>query len=161
MVTVTDTRFATNTARTRMEVVASEVVAVVDGGGRSAAAGSTVVLDASRSYDPDGSELTFVWKRDGTPVGAGATLAAEAPAVGAVATYDVHLGDAAPRWRLCLLQQAAHLGVSAARPAFFYDACHVRPSLVPLVAYRHLPLCPPSPHTAPAPIHTHTPPGQK
>ena len=89
VVTVTDTRFATNTARTRMEVVASEVVAVVDGGGRSAAAGSTVVLDASRSYDPDGSELTFVWKRDGLPVGAGATLAAEAPAVGAVATYEV------------------------------------------------------------------------
>ena len=49
----------------------------------AAAAGSTVVLDASRSYDPDGSELTFVWKRDGAPVGAGATLAAEAPAVGA------------------------------------------------------------------------------
>ena len=89
VVTVTDTRFATNTARTKMEVVASEVVAVVDGGGRSAAAGSTVVLDASRSYDPDGSELTFVWKRDGTPVGGGATLAAEAPAVGAVATYEV------------------------------------------------------------------------
>ena len=67
VVTVTDTRFATNTARASMQVVASEVVAVVDGGGRSAAAGSTVVLDASRSYDPDGSELTFVWKRDGLP----------------------------------------------------------------------------------------------
>jgi hypothetical protein len=92
VVTVTDDRGNTNRATATVEVRRSGVVAAVDGGDRSAAAGEAVTLDASRSRDPDDetTTLSFAWTCDGLPCGDGASsLAVNAPAAGVVATYAV------------------------------------------------------------------------
>jgi len=119
VVTVTDSRYATNTARTTMYVQQSEVLAVIDGGSKSVASGTTVVLDASRSVDPDGMELTFVWKENGVASGTGATYETEAPLIGATSIYEVHVYTSDGR---TASYETTLYGVDAAGPALSIEA---------------------------------------
>ena len=119
-VAAVDDAGAVATAERRFAVAREPVVAVLDGGGRSAAAGSTVWLNASRSYSPDACPDLGAGGEPGAqqqppPVGecdrAGLTFAwaCAAPAAGA----PCRLRDGSP----LALPAAAAVGLDLARLA--------------------------------------------